>query len=186
MFRYACICQAFYVITRSGQEGGGGVYNIYARTVNSFTCCLLSWDFFCISFVWLCSQREVSQTKLMQTKYEASYEAPLTRLWTCRVHQRRHRWWQCLNFSKLRWIFSLKAISVLNWTNRISSWPASFVLWKLRLLFSLKHVLVLKVSTKGRFMEKTIKKKEKANKCVHYKNIYIIDIKHKQNCIAQP
>ena len=25
-------------------------------------------DFFCISFVWLCSQREVSQTKLMQTK----------------------------------------------------------------------------------------------------------------------
>ena len=24
-------------------------------------------DFFCISFVWLCSQREVSQTKLMQT-----------------------------------------------------------------------------------------------------------------------
>ena len=85
----------------------------------------------------------------MQTKYEASYEVPLTRktrLWTCRVHQRRHRWWQCLNFSKLRWIFSLKAISVLNWTNRISSWPASFVLWKLRLLFSLKHVLVLKVS----------------------------------------
>ena len=25
-------------------------------------------DFFCICFVWLCSQREVSQTKLMQTK----------------------------------------------------------------------------------------------------------------------
>ena len=24
-------------------------------------------DFFCISFVWLCSQRELSQTKLMQT-----------------------------------------------------------------------------------------------------------------------
>ena len=26
------------------------------------------WDFFCISFVWLCSQRGVSQTKLMQKK----------------------------------------------------------------------------------------------------------------------
>ena len=26
------------------------------------------WDYFCISFVWLCSQREVSQTKRMQTK----------------------------------------------------------------------------------------------------------------------
>ena len=35
---------------------------------------------------------------------------------------------------------------------------------------------------KGRYMEKTMKKKAKI--FVHYKNKYIIDIKHKQNCIV--
>ena len=37
---------------------------------------------------------------------------------------------------------------------------------------------------KGRFMEKKMKKKAKAKTFVHYKNTYIIDIKHKQNCIV--
>ena len=44
---------------------------------------------------------------------------------TCKVHQRRGEWWQCLTFSKLRCIFSLKAVWkfwIGNDKNGSSSW----------------------------------------------------------------
>ena len=63
-------------------------------------------EFFYISFVWICSQIEVSQTKLMQKRLiRASYETPLTRKtkleYLSDALQRKNRLWYWLNQSEI-------------------------------------------------------------------------------------
>ena len=60
------------------------------------------------------------------------------------VQWRRGGWRQCLTLLELRWIYSLKSVSDLNWKNiaepktENSFWPANFVFVQLRHFFGLK------------------------------------------------